>query len=423
MASLAFSLQGEQTAAAPGMQFPEGKRLTMDVLMPDDMPNQFYYFDGLLVNPSDGLSEFMVGKVAVGLILPESTGVLDPDEETWTPQQVQKVDEEVRVGFNWWPKFEPEANLSIVIEPVRIVPTKYEPINYAAYSPEEDRWLDDVFTNMGYPAYMPLTQKLTNEAIAVRDRNGADQVVLVIVVNSEVDSDGLFTNFISEHTWPNRSHMIMTYDNNGFGIDDMEQVAAHALAHTLGEAPDQGFNDACTDLSWGYLKEINGNSLLGPGCVTDLPSIMRPDVEGGYLGNHLDPFARVHIGWGDKDGNGILDSAGRYQLKHTSRETGSGIIYTGTITNTALRPPPGWTDEVNFNHIAAMTATELFTGQVYPAQASDGSFDSQVEGFSVTIGVNAQLVNFCVTGGFGGTYCEIILNRAAHNQYLPTVRK
>ena len=426
-AALALSLQGEGTAASPTPQSPEGKRLTMDFFTPDDHQNQFYYADGPLVNPTDGLSEFMVGRYAVELILPESTGEVDPNQENWTATQIQNVYEETNTGFNWWPKFEPRANLSFVIESPKVVHTKYEPINHPAFSAAEDIWLNDVLTNMGHTENIPLNQKIIDEATALRDRNGADQAILVVVVNSEIDPDGSFTNFISGHTWYHKSLIVMTTDNDGFGLENLDEVTAHEAGHALGGAPDQGKDHLCEKLSPSYTKDKNGNSELPPGCETDLPSIMRSDVEGAYRGNHLDPFARVHIGWGDKkaDGinaDGILDSAGTYQYSYTTTQTANDTTFTGTITNTAWPPPAGWTDPVNFNFISAVTASEIFTGQEFQVQAVDGAFDSQREDFNVTVSGNAKLVKLCFMGHFGGTRCEIILDKARH-QYLPVIRK
>ena len=45
------------------------------------------------------MSEYMIGSVAIGLILPESTGAIDPTTENWTSEERQKVYDEVLEGM------------------------------------------------------------------------------------------------------------------------------------------------------------------------------------------------------------------------------------------------------------------------------------------------------------------------------------
>ena len=83
-------------------------------------------------------SEYLIGKVAVNLVLVESDGSVDPSSENWTPDRQQQVFQQPVQALSWWQAREPRAQLQFVYEnhysnPVRV---PYEPITRPHY---EDR--------------------------------------------------------------------------------------------------------------------------------------------------------------------------------------------------------------------------------------------------------------------------------------------
>lgn len=60
-------------------------------------------------------SDYLIGQVAVGLILPESDGRLEAQSEDWTAAEVQEVRTGVQKALNWWAGLEPAAHLSFSV--------------------------------------------------------------------------------------------------------------------------------------------------------------------------------------------------------------------------------------------------------------------------------------------------------------------
>ena len=60
-------------------------------------------------------SEYMIGSVAVGLILPESDGAIDANVSDWTSDQRRRVMDQVKQGLEWWSRQAPAAHLTFVI--------------------------------------------------------------------------------------------------------------------------------------------------------------------------------------------------------------------------------------------------------------------------------------------------------------------
>lgn len=115
-------------------------------------------------------SQYLAGRVAVQLILPESTGSFDPSTEDWNAAQVDQIVNEAQAALDWWRERLPAARLEFDLS-VRVVPTRYEPIRYGLA--QEGLWISDVLGELGYisanyfeQAYMALFD--------VREQRGTD---------------------------------------------------------------------------------------------------------------------------------------------------------------------------------------------------------------------------------------------------------
>jgi len=82
-------------------------------------------------------SEYMIGQVAVGIILPESIGGAEnwsePDENYPGWDRRQLVINGIQAGLDWWAANEPHADLTFVYDIHLDVPTSYEPIGLAQF--------------------------------------------------------------------------------------------------------------------------------------------------------------------------------------------------------------------------------------------------------------------------------------------------
>src|SRR3972149_1401197 len=249
-------------------------------------------------------SEYMIGRVAVGVILPESDGTIDAELNTWSADQRQRVLAEVRAGLEWWSRQAPQANLTFVIDDHTTDPiaTGYEPIRHPQY--EEGLWIGDVMSRLGYAggSYWTHLRTYVND---LRERYDTDWAFAIFVVNSAGDTDAAFADRYFAYAYIGGPFLVMTYNNAGYGIDNMDAVAAHETGHVF-RALDQyaSANIVCTAKS-GYLGVETQNSQRA-GCASNLPSIMRGGIY-PYTANAIDPHARGQIGWRDSDGDGLFD--------------------------------------------------------------------------------------------------------------------
>src|SRR4030042_1878197 len=95
-------------------------------------------------------SEYLLGKVAVGAILLESNGTIDPSTEDWNSTREAQVISEISAGLTWLANQNPDANVSFICEINYSVPTSYEQINHALLT-DEALWISDAMDCLGVP--------------------------------------------------------------------------------------------------------------------------------------------------------------------------------------------------------------------------------------------------------------------------------
>lgn len=134
---------------------------------------------GFSSNPApnyDQTSLYMIGKVAVGIILPESTG----PRYNWTDAQVNETINGIKAAMDWWASQAPNGTLAFSYNTYVRVPTPYEPL----LRPFGDTtWIADVMNRMGYTgdAYAA-TRAFDND---IRTRNNTDWAFTIFVADSD----------------------------------------------------------------------------------------------------------------------------------------------------------------------------------------------------------------------------------------------
>lgn len=138
-------------------------------------------------------SEYLIGRVAVGIILPESDGSAEPSAEDWTADERALVLSEITAALDWWAAREPNARLEFVYDDgmTATIGTAYEPITHGLG--EQGLWISDVMENKGYASYSYFDQvrQYNNH---MRDTYGTDWAFTVFVVDSSNDSDNRFAD-------------------------------------------------------------------------------------------------------------------------------------------------------------------------------------------------------------------------------------
>ncbi len=328
-------------------------------------------------------SEYFIGRVAVGIVLPESDGSIDPSTEDWTEAERTLVLSEITAALDWWAAREPSARLTFVYDDgaVAPVPTSYEPIS-RQYT-DQALWITEVMTRKGYSgaSYFDQVRSYNN---AMRETYDTDWAFTVFVVDSASDGDNRFSDGFFAYAYLGGPFTVMTYGNNGYGPNSMDAVAAHEIGHIF-LALDQYYTayQPCTRQA-GYLGVESQNSQYGS-CTSNAPSIMRGRLE-PYQLPAVDTYARGQLGWRDSDGDGILDpldttlsvTSADYV---TSPEQPNVLTFTGSVQDDPYPSPLRRSSVINtIEQVQYRVAGGAWTD----AQPSDGAFNTYMEAFTFT---------------------------------------
>jgi hypothetical protein len=340
-------------------------------------------------------SEYIIGDVAVGIILLESNGVIDSNTENWVPPEESNVVNEIQAGLNWWAAREPKAKLTFTYDIHYKVPTGYEPIMRSGPtgSPSgESLWISDAMTYLGYARYPSYLDKVQEYDNAIRTMLNTDWAYTIFVVDSSNDVDGLFSDGTFAYAYVGGPFSVMNYKNDGYGIANMDAVIAHETGHIF-YALDQytEANSPCTQIT-GYLAVQNQNSAYpyAGACTSNVDSIMRSRVT-PYTNRALDIYARQQVGWRDTDSDGIMDiidSIPTSTLKTYSPDptNDNTPTYTGRSTTSVRYPnsnPYGSRHAITINKIKDVQY-RVDGGSWISALPVDGIFNSSIEDFTFT---------------------------------------
>ncbi|MBM3131268.1 MAG: hypothetical protein FJ009_21925 [Chloroflexi bacterium] len=380
-----------QKARAPRQTLPPGNDLIDDALVAPDLPVRAP--NGVSAPPtSDYTSMFMYGAVQVDVFLAESNGTIDANTENWTTPMRDNVVSEITTGLNWWVTAatqggRPAANLTFNLtfhtpfnEP-NVVATGYEPINRPRPLSTSMLWIGNIMTNLGYSATFAGVRQYAN---ARRNATGRDWAYSIFVANSYNDADGLFTNGYSAYAYLNGPFMVMTYDNDGWGISRMDMVSTHETGHIFSALDEYAASKCTTTEKSGYLNIANTN------CENGTPteeSIMRSgeSMEIAYPSYLASTPVRGMIGWRDSDADGIYDVADTSVQMSATRTTtpgvGQPVSYAGTATDIPF-PSPKY-PAMSVNKITQVRYRVDY-GAWSNATANDGAFNSYTESFKLT---------------------------------------
>jgi hypothetical protein len=213
----------------------------------------------------------------------------------------------------------------------------------------------------------------------LRERYQTDWAFAIFVANSE--GNGTFADGYFAYAYVGGPFFVMTYNNAGYGIANMDAVVSHETGHVF-RALDQysSANISCSTRS-GYLGVETQNSQRA-GCASDVSSIMRGGIY-PYTANAIDPYARGQVGWQDSDEDGVLDPIDTLPGLTISSTTHSGMLwtYSGQAADTPFPSP--LRPDTTINDVSVEYS--LDGGAWQPAVAADGAFDSPQETFSVTL--------------------------------------
>jgi hypothetical protein len=333
----------------------------------------------------DGTSEFMIGSVTVGVILPESNE-MSVNTEDWSnidpvyptePNRKQIVLDEIVAGMNWWAtKGGSEANLTFYYDPQFGVPTQYEPITMNGQS-DENVWVADILQNMGYTSGDHIT-RLRAYINNLRTTYNTDWSFAFIVADSLNDEDGSFGNS-QYYAWAyyGGPHTIMPYGYN------MRWVASHETGHIFRAADEYCYQGGfcCYFNNFGYLDVYNGN------CEYENPSSV--DCMMKNLTDAVCTYTNGQLGWRDTDSDGKPDPIDNVVADTLNPQmtptTETVLTFTGTATDVPCESPSHTRPDITINKITAVRY-RIDNGNWSDACAVDGFFDEDVEDYNFTVG-------------------------------------
>ena len=320
------------------------------------------------------MSGFMAGRVAVGIVLPESNGAQDPSTENWDASRMNTVVAEIQQGLNWWAGHNPGGNLQFVYDIHPQVPTRFEPINRNLS--DHHYWISETLAGLGFNGsywYQQSYAYLNN----LRTTQQADWAVLIFVVDSLHDANGMFPDNFFAYSYHMPPVVVMTYDNDGWSIGNMDSVTAHEVAHNFGAGDEYGSCN-CSEL-FGYLAIPNSNCHE---CATVDCIMLTGSVTSGAC-----EVSRHQVGMRDTDGDGKPDPVDTFPAFTVTSQppdcTPASIVsYAGSIRDVPWDSPTG--PEFTINKITTVQYS-LDGGAWLPAVAGDGVFDEVDEDFRLSI--------------------------------------
>jgi PKD repeat protein len=339
--------------------------LTCDAFVAPDLANH-----KLLATPGYfETSEYMIGSVAVGVVLLESNGAVDTSTEDWTTTEESQVTSEIQAALNWWSTQNPSAGVTFTVTTNYRVPTSYEPINHP--QTDEGLWISEAMSHLGYNGVNYFTQ-VRGYVNALRNNAGTDWAFAMFIVDSSNDADGCFSNpSYFAYAYVGGPFLVMTYDNDGWGINNMDRVTAHEIGHIF-YATDE--YDSFPEYS-GYLNVMDVD---GSGALMDYNDFW---LSTGTIGQ---------IGWRDTDGDGIQDIVdtfpNTYLNQHYPDPTYvTTLAYSGSVTEIPYpnNNPYGTGIDLTINTINRVQF-RIDNGPWLDANATDGAFNEATEGFTFT---------------------------------------
>ncbi|MFB3889477.1 MAG: hypothetical protein ACE14S_08290 [Candidatus Bathyarchaeia archaeon] len=313
-------------------------------------------------------SEYLIGSAAVGIVFLESNGAIDASTEDWTEAEQSRVVSEIATGLNWLAGQNLPAGVSFVYDIQYGVPTSYEPINHPSYI-DQGLWIGEAMTYLGFPGTSYFTQ-VRDYINDLRNTLGTDWAYAMFIVDSSNDPDGRFTNGYSAYAYLGGPFLVMTYDNDGYGIGNMDYVTAHESCHIF-YATDE--YNGYTETS-GYLGVQDWE---GSGCMMQYANTW-----------WLCTNSKEQLGWRDTDGDGIqdiVDTIPDTTLNPYLPDPTDDVVltYTGSVTEVPYpnNNPIGTGRDVTINTVTDVEFS-VDLGNWADATPTDGEFDTDSEDYT-----------------------------------------
>lgn len=173
----------------------------------------------------------LAGRIAVGILIVSGPGAL-----AMTDAHQQKIVAEVQNGLSFLGGQAPAKDVTFTydIQVIQITTPDtagHHPIGGDPYDHFEAPWRDDALTSMGHLAGPP---GIRNYIDAIKTSKRAQAAYCAF-----------FTHYQLNHfAYCRGDYVVMHYDNDGWGTDNLDSVFAHETGHVFG-APDEYAESGC----------------------------------------------------------------------------------------------------------------------------------------------------------------------------------
>lgn len=315
-------------------------------------------------------SEYLIGSVSVGVLLLESNGLIDDNLEDWSLSEENLVTSEIQDSMSWWEEQNPDADVTFHFDWNYDVPVSYEPIIHPSAVTNDhyqQLWVSEAMESIGYDNgdWAERAYSYVND---LRNDMDTDWSYAIFVIDSSEDPDGAFTDGYFAYSYLGGPFLIMTYDNQRFGIDMMNQVLAHEMGHTFW-ATDE-YNGMLQ-----YSGYLNAPDNDGSGCVMDTADLCVSSGTG------------LQIGWRDTDSDSILDIVDTYPdttLHLSNNQPNTSILNFYGIASVQPYPNhnPFRADNDISTNIISNVQYRINNEEWINLQPVDGEFDNHTEEFT-----------------------------------------
>jgi hypothetical protein len=190
-----------------------------------------------------GTSQRMTGRIAVGIVIVSGpTAALQ-----FSAAERQKVVAEVQNGLGWHAAQNPAANITWIYD-IHSVSVNVQP---GGAGDKEALWRDPAMISLGYSGNW---QGMVDYVNHIKTQYGTDWTYVAYFTKYPLDWFA--------YASIGGPRLVMQYDNDGWGPDNIDRVFAHETGHVF-QAPDEYSASNCNCAgSWGVYNKPNGNCQL-----------------------------------------------------------------------------------------------------------------------------------------------------------------
>jgi len=212
--------------------------------------------------PAPGNSDYMAGKVLFYAIFVESNGSIDPNEFTWTAENKETIQDEIRAGLSWWAYT--ARNRKNYNTPLGFVLwfntklTSYEPIRHP--SGDDYLWINEIMASLGYGVGDKFA-RTTAFNTANRISKNTNWAVVSFIAYNPSPAPSTFTNGYFAYAYLRGPYSQLCFRNNGWAVGQYDVVNAHETGHLFGASDEyyQAGYGGCTTCGRVANNVFNGN--------------------------------------------------------------------------------------------------------------------------------------------------------------------